>query len=107
MYLSKDSQLDDDDLPIGDCFLPPVPSGASGQCFDFAARLPDASVAPVGPYFWIACSDSLEQTLESDEGDNCEASYFHVPEPGFPAALLPAVLALIAGGRIRRDKNVD
>jgi len=103
VYLSEDTELDDADLAIGDCFLPPLAPGAFSQCFDVAARLPDASVVPDGPYYWIACADSLDQSNESDETDNCTASRVNVPEPGFAGALLLSAIALLAG-RARRDR---
>lgn len=101
-HLSLDSSLDEGDLPVGDCFTSSIDGGSSAVCADNEAIVPAELADATGPYYWIACADSLETVAEGDEANNCEAATVLIPEPSMFAMQASALLAIGGVAALRR-----
>ncbi|MFP6640538.1 MAG: PQQ-dependent sugar dehydrogenase [Myxococcota bacterium] len=99
-HLSKDQELDpDDDAIVGSCWIESLSGGSSMSCSPEGAVIPTdlgESSADAGPFYWIACADSIDQVYEGDETNNClvDAEPLMIPEPSWLSACFSALIAL-------------
>ena len=101
-HLSIDPTLDADDVSVGDCFVPAIGGGAGDVCSDDEAIVPADFAGQPGPYYWIACADSLEVVAEGDEANNCEAATVAIPEPSLIALQGTAMVSIASIAALRR-----
>lgn len=100
-HLSIDQVVDTEtDSQVGSCWIEDLAGGAQTNCSPVDATIPE-SLPQVGqqgrgPFYWIACADSIGAIDELDEANNCliHDEVFRIPEPGAVAGACAAVLAL-------------
>ena len=109
-HLSIDQEVDADmDSQVGSCWIEDLAGGIEASCSPINAvipeGLPQAGEQGRGPFYWIACADSIDGVYEGDETNNClvHDELFLIPEPRAIIAAFTALLALsILRGLIRR-----
>ena len=111
-HLSIDQVVDiETDSQVGSCWVEDLGSGAQVSCAPTDAviseALPEVGSQGRGPFYWIACADSIDGVEEGDETNNClvHDEIFRIPEPGALSAAFTALLVLsILRARGRRGQ---
>ncbi len=108
-HLSADRVLDTGiDSQIGSCWIEDLAGGVQASCSSVDATIPESlpqvGTQGRGPFYWIACADSIGGLEELDETNNCliRDETFRIPEPTGVVLGLTAILAL---GLLRRVKR--
>jgi hypothetical protein len=102
-HLSTDATFDEQDWPVGDCFTSAIEGGSSDVCSDNESVVPAELASATGPYYWIACADSLDVVAEADETNNCAAATVLIPEPSRISLQTGALLVIGAILALRRS----
>ena len=102
-HLSVDQVVDrENDAQVGSCWVEGLGGADQASCSAVGAvvpeDLPQFGHLGEGPFYWIACADSIGGVDEGDETNNCRVhpEVFYVPEPGGVAsASASGLIALI------------
>ncbi len=96
---------------VGSCWIENLAGGTQASCSPTHAAIPEdlpqAGQQGRGPFYWIACADSIDGVYEGDETNNCliHGELFRIPEPRAITAVFTALLALsVLRGLTRRRR---
>ena len=97
-HLSIDQEVDAEmDAQVGSCWIDNLAGGNQASCSPTHAAIPEdlpqAGQQGRGPFYWIACSDSIDGVYEGDETNNCliHGELFQIPEPRALSAAFTAL----------------
>ena len=102
-HLSIDQEVDAEmDSQVGSCWIEDLTGSMQTTCSPtdgaIPESLPQVGEGGRGPFYWIACADSIDGVYEGDESNNClvYSELFRVPEPRAFITAWAALLSLSA-----------
>lgn len=100
-HLSVDQEVDAEmDSQVGSCWIEDLTGGSQTTCSPtdgmIPENLPQVGEEGRGPFYWIACADSIGGVYEGDETNNClvYSELFRIPEPRALSLAWAALLSL-------------